>query len=508
MPSPSFPPPLGGCNDPELVRNLVDTCVWLGSITGFPLSGTCKGLVDLVMDDPDGGEGGAIHLDRPVFLPTNLESYDGEHVTSPGRPGIPAFVPSWSQADEKKFLDGLLTDLNENLLAGLDPNPNLSRSKTKPLMYLAVRSGSVEKIVFIGGSNAKNLSQAASMLGIDASMIASGAWKLTRENVDKLIPDLHELLGSLPPGTPIVLFCLDNSCFLAATEEGGMVPISRCVPGDSTFHVNGALVVAPERALQHSVDQLKGIVDVFPDSDLFIISPITRFISVPCCKNSGHVTNFGEPDYLSNLISDLTKLKFQLRKKLQPATIIDGIELVCGEGCGREKVAQTLRAGWAHDPVHPSGHVYAKMALNLIEKVAAPTVKQNPKKMKRSEDTGSGSGSVSGTGPQRGPPAQQLHHNRQSGQSRDSSRDRNREYGSASQHFGGGYGSGYGSGRLISYPPSVYNSSRGRAGSISSRGTSGNGGNRVESDRGRNNTGYRGGFCDRGLPRGRYWPRW
>jgi hypothetical protein len=100
-------------------------------------------------------------------------------------------MPSWSQTDEKTFLDGLLKDLNENLLAGLDPNPNLSRSKQKPLMYPAVRSGSVERIVFVGGSNAKNLSQAASMLEIDAYMIASGGWKLSRENVEKLIPDLH-----------------------------------------------------------------------------------------------------------------------------------------------------------------------------------------------------------------------------------------------------------------------------------------------------------------------------
>jgi hypothetical protein len=198
---------------------------------------------------------------------------------------------------------------------------------------------------------------------------------------------------------------------------------------------------------------LKRIVDEFPDSDLFIISPVTRFVSGPCCQNTGHVTNFGEPDYLSNLISDLTKLKFQLRKKLQPATIIDGIKLVCGEGCGREKVEQTLRAGWALDPVHPSSHVYAKMALNLIEKVATPPVKPNPKKRKRSDDTGSGSGSGSGAGPQRGPPPQQFCYNRQSGQTRDPSRDRNREYGSASQQSGSGYGSGYGNNRQFSYPP-------------------------------------------------------
>jgi hypothetical protein len=28
-----------------------------------------------------------------------------------------------------------------------------------------------------------------------------------------------------------------------------------------------------------------------------------------------------------------------------------------------------MRAGWNSDPVHPNGHIYANMALNLIEKV-------------------------------------------------------------------------------------------------------------------------------------------
>jgi hypothetical protein len=282
-------------------------------------------------------------------------------------------------------------------------------------MYPAVRSGSVERIVFVGGSKARNLSQAASMLGIDAHMIASGGWKLTQENVDKILPDLHELLGSLPTGTPIVLFCLDNTSFLAATEEGGMIPISKCVPRDNRFHVNGALVVAPERALQHSIEQLRRIVDESAESDLFIISPVTRYVSSLCCINTGLVTNFGEPDFLSNLISDLTKLKFQLRKKLQPAVIIDGIELACGAGCGREKVEQTLRAGWALDPVHPSSHIYAKMALNLIEKVAAPATKPDSRKRKRNEDTKSGSASGFHSGSQ----PQQPRFNRQGDQQRD-----------------------------------------------------------------------------------------
>ncbi len=120
----------------------------------------------------------------------------------------------------------------------------------------------------------------------------------------------------------------------------------------------------------------------------------------PCCIDTSHVTNFGEPGFLQNILSDLTKLKFQLKKKLQPATVLDGIELVCGTGCSKEKIEQTLTTGWALDPVHPSSHVYAKMALNLIEAVAAPKSNSDSKKRKRSEVSGSGSGTSSQYGRQ------------------------------------------------------------------------------------------------------------
>ncbi len=33
-------------------------------------------------------------------------------------------------------------------------------------------------------------------------------------------------------------------------------------------------------------------------------------------------------------------------------------------------MAQTISAGWAADPVHPNKHIYAKAALNLMEKMA------------------------------------------------------------------------------------------------------------------------------------------
>jgi hypothetical protein len=379
---------------------MLDSCIWLAGTPGYPLSETQKVIVDMIMEDEE-GEGGVTHFDRPVLLPHDLENYEGTYIISPGRPGIPASLPSWSQADEKKILDSLILELNEKLLAGVDPDPNLSRSSKRPQLYPAFRSGCVESAAFVGGSNAKNLANAAANLGIDSYQLAKGGWKITRDNIEKLIPDLKELMSSLPAGTPIVLFCLDNSSFLAASEEGGLIPISKCVPEDDGYHVKGDLVVAPECALHHTVELLKKLVSEFSEYQLFFVTPITRYILGPCCDADDHVTNSGNPDFLSKILSDLTKLKFALRKQLSPATVLDGIELICGAGCGKDRMEQTLRSGWA-DPVHPKPHIYSKMALNLIEKVAAASTPAGSQKRKRSDSSEEGPSSRAPGPPSRG----------------------------------------------------------------------------------------------------------
>jgi hypothetical protein len=271
---------------------------------------------------------------------------------------------------EKKFVETLILDLNREFITDLDPNPNLSRSAKRPALYPAVRAGSVESALIIGGSNARNLAYAASSLGVETYQLVKGGWKVSKENIDQLILDLKEILSSLPAKTPVVFFCLDNFSFLAASEEGGMVPISKCVPEDDGYHVPGALVVAPERAMQYATAQLQRAIAECSEFPVFVITPWARYASQPCCTDTAHVSNFQDPEFLPDLLRDLNKQKFELKKSLAPATVLDGIQLVCGDNCSMEKKVQTMRAGWASDPVHPNGHIYAKMALNLIEKVA------------------------------------------------------------------------------------------------------------------------------------------
>jgi hypothetical protein len=223
----------------------------------------------------------------------------------------------------------------------------------------------------------EDLAYATSSLGVETYKLATGGWKLSKENVDKILPDLRELLSGLPSNTPVIFFCLDNSSFLAASEEGGLVPISKCVPEDDGYHVVGSLVVAPEKAMQYAIAQLKRAIAECGDFPVFVVTPWTRFVSQPCCMEAGHVTNFQDPDFLADLLRDLNKQKFYLRKSLAPATVLDGIQLVCGDSSSLERKEQTMRAGWANDLVHPNGHIYAKMALNLIEKIAPSTKRQS-----------------------------------------------------------------------------------------------------------------------------------
>jgi hypothetical protein len=308
------------------------------------------------------------------------------------------------------------------------------------------------------------------------------------ENVDKLIPDLKEIMSSLPAGTPIVFFCMDNSSFLAATEEGGLVPISKCVEEDDGYHMNGALVVAPERSIQFSIEQLRRIISEFSEYILYIITPVTRYISMPCCDIPEHVTNFQDPDFLSQILADLTKLKYSLRKKLSPAIILDGIELACGAGCSKERVEQTLRAGWASDPVHPNAHIYAKMALNLLEKVsAASEVGKKPgmvRKRKRSES----SNSSAAVTPQHQQTQQSQHNSGSQQGSRGSFRGPYR-----------GRGRGRGWDATSTYSGGSYHST-GRGGSQPSRFL-----DRGGPPRG---GGGRPGGPPRGHFRGQYWQRW
>jgi hypothetical protein len=75
---------------------------------------------------------------------------------------------------------------------------------------------------------------------------------------------------------------MDNSSFLAASEEGGLMPISKCVPEDDGYHVKGDLVVAPVCALHHTLELLKKLVTELSEYQLFFMTPLHHWAMLQC----------------------------------------------------------------------------------------------------------------------------------------------------------------------------------------------------------------------------------
>jgi hypothetical protein len=167
------------------------------------------------------------------------------------------------------------------------------------------------------------------MLGVDTFKIDKGGWKVTSDSVDLLLPDLEEQLSGMPPDTPIVLYCMDNSAFMSVSSDGSMAPLGKTTGGQGGYHAVGKLIVTPDSALANPISNLKRVIEACGEHPVFIISPHFRFVKGPCCYAAGHMSNFGDPGFIREMVKDLSRI-FQLLKKSFPnIKIIEGMELIC-----------------------------------------------------------------------------------------------------------------------------------------------------------------------------------
>jgi hypothetical protein len=287
----------------------------------------------------------------------------------------------------------------------------LSRSASHPLPKDSheKKKTSTEATLTVGGSNATRLAEALANLGIDSYKLASPGWKLNKENAGEIVPDLKEILETIPKDAPVIFFCMDNTVFKVATAEGELTNISKCVSEDDGFHINGSLVVAPEFFIKNQIDLLKILVSYCEGHTVLILCPVPRYATFRCCDDPGHYTNFDDPSYLSTLISDLASVKISIMKGIPETTAVDTLEVLIGQGIkNMEAKEEVVKNCWSQDPVHANLHAYFKLASNTIQLIEsglkAPSatggkrLRTNSKEDQRGSDSGSGSGTVFGPG--------------------------------------------------------------------------------------------------------------
>jgi hypothetical protein len=185
---------------------------------------------------------------------------------------------------------------------------------------------------------------------------------------------------------------MDNSAFMSVSSDGSMAPLSKGSGGEIGYHAAGELIVAPDRALVSPINNLKRLIDACGEHPVFVISPHFRFVRGPCCYAAGHMTNFGDPDFIKEMVKDLGRVFQLLKRSLPKAKVVEGMELICGKKYNLERATAAATTCWAGDSVHPTSHTYAKMALHLLEAIAP----QEPTGLGGSGRNGGGGGGGGG----------------------------------------------------------------------------------------------------------------
>jgi len=163
---------------------------------------------------------------------------------------------------------------------------------------------------------------------------------------------------------------MDNSAFMSVSDDGSMAPLAKGTGGEGGYHAAGELIVAPDRALASPINNLKRLVDACGDHPVFVISPHFRFVRGPCCYAAGHMINFGDPDFIKEMVKDLSRVFQLLKRSLPNVKVVEGMELICGKKYNLERATAAATTCWAGDVIHPTSHTYAKMALHLLEAIA------------------------------------------------------------------------------------------------------------------------------------------
>jgi len=396
---PILPIPITGLPEASTIRRLADLGEWFNACPGYGMAEFSSAMISHV-----------VHTEGPcstfgplsIKLPVNLSSYGSAIWELPGSDQLPVSLPPMTVEEECSIITALLSDLCQKFKLELDLNPTLSRELTLP-SAAAVNRDRSDRILVIGGSNADRLANALASLGMDPELLTSGGWHVTTDSVTAIIPEVESSVKSLPQTAPVVIYGLDNGCFMEADQDGIQTTIKKLE--DGAYHVVGELTIAPEGRMAAAVNNLRRLVACCGDRDVFIVTPLMRYINESCCNLASHCTHRGIPDYSLKLACDLFRLKNFVHKRLEDLprckVVSAGDLLVGGAGVAPSDIVAAT-TDWR--AVHGPASSYARMALNFLDCLKdrnnQPGVEAG-RKRPRSDSLSSTASSTSASGPVR-----------------------------------------------------------------------------------------------------------
>ena len=216
-----------------------------------------------------------------------------------------------------------------------------------------------EKFIVVGASHANRTAGWLEEKGASVINLAVPGWRITRPKVAELATRLQTALEKEGTDCTVVYEMFDSNCFLARTEEGGLVPICKRASGE--YHVDGDLVFAPKELQYNCFCDAKPLFEAAGSRRKIIISPIPRYLLSGCCVDPDHAGNIKDPDYRGNLEMAVV----DCRKNLKDFAFRQGIRnlRVVGPWPALRELGDSI---WL-DKVHLNPPGYSKIADLVLE---------------------------------------------------------------------------------------------------------------------------------------------
>ncbi len=233
---PFVPIPMYRTNSSSLVMGIGDITEWLDSVKKPPCPGTTmrSGPTSCPLSGRGGeGDAGKATMNfppHPLVLPDNVGVHCDKIFTCKGVSELPMSIPPMSSDSESSLYTPLIEGLNAIYNWNMDTVITVNRESSTMSKY-ELSSNTIEApIIMVGGSNAGRLGVSLDNIGKPAVDVTSSGWSLTPANVN-IIKGLLEAECITKPESPVVIYAMDNSCFMNMSSDGTISPIKKLEDG-------------------------------------------------------------------------------------------------------------------------------------------------------------------------------------------------------------------------------------------------------------------------------------
>jgi len=315
------------------------------------------------------------------MLPAGLRNHRKHPVISDPYDGaIPTSIPPISEKIEKRIVGAMFTELNDVYGLTLDVTPDTSRQPNPST------GNGQDRLIFLGASHMKRLSEAAAQAGADVCYVGAPGWVAAKDSLAEAAMALEKI--NVTENDIVVMDLFSNNAFMG-TDECGLPCRAQKGRADGRYHTVGDLQAAPKTVFEKIYSDSKQILNVVAGCKTVFFAPIPRYVSGKCCSDSGHLSNWGSESFTAEIrrACEMAELATSAGSASSQSTFVD----ILSTFDSTDPNLTEVRTAGGHsiwldsDPVHLSHHAYAELAGLVTDMMLPDDASLRPRKRARLE---------------------------------------------------------------------------------------------------------------------------